>query len=102
MNSKRLSELRYKGHITDSEYKELKLAIKALEQSRWIPVSERLPNIDTENGWKASDVVLVCLADGKIHMGFYCEDKKWRFCESGEEKEPFWKEVIKWQPLPEA
>lgn len=30
MNSKRLSELRYKGHITDSEYKELKLAIKAL------------------------------------------------------------------------
>ena len=32
MNNKRLSELRYKGHITDSEYKELKLAIKALEE----------------------------------------------------------------------
>ena len=32
MNSKRLSELRYKGYITDSEYKELKLAIKALEE----------------------------------------------------------------------
>lgn len=31
MNSKRLSELRYKGHITDSEYKELNLAIKALD-----------------------------------------------------------------------
>ena len=34
MNSKRLSELRYKGHITDSEYKELKLAIKALEKDK--------------------------------------------------------------------
>lgn len=38
MNSKRLSELRYKGHITDSEYKELKLAIKAFDkrqQGEW-------------------------------------------------------------------
>lgn len=39
MNSKRLSELRYKGLITDGEYKELNLAIKALEerpQGEWI------------------------------------------------------------------
>jgi hypothetical protein len=34
MNSKRLSELRYKGYITDSEYKELKLALKALEKDK--------------------------------------------------------------------
>ena len=39
MNSKRLSELRYKGHITDSKYKELKLAIKALEDERPAGVS---------------------------------------------------------------
>ena len=71
------------------------------QTGEWIPVSERLPKIDAENGRKASDVVLVCLADEKIHMGFYFEDKKWRFCESGEEKEPFWKDVIAWQPLPE-
>lgn len=67
----------------------------------WIPVSERLPKIDEENCWKASDVVLVCLANGVMHMGFYCEDKKWRFCESGEAKEPFAFDVIAWQPLPE-
>lgn len=34
MNSKRLSELRYKGHITDSEYKELRLAIETLKEGR--------------------------------------------------------------------
>ena len=31
MDSKRLSELRYKGHITNSEYWELKNTIEALE-----------------------------------------------------------------------
>jgi hypothetical protein len=80
--------------------------IRQLEEAdrphgEWIPVSERLPKIDAENGWKASDTVLVCLVDGMIHMGFYCEDKKWRFCESGEAKESFWKDVIAWMPLPE-
>ena len=39
MTNKRLSELRYKGHITDSEYKELKLAIKTLD------IVERLENM---------------------------------------------------------
>lgn len=38
MNNHRLSELRYKGHITDSEYKELKLAIKALKENKPMPV----------------------------------------------------------------
>ena len=84
--------------------KKLDFAIKNLkeisEKEDWIIVSDRLPKIDAENGWKASDVVLVCLADGKMHMGFYCEDKKWRFCESGEAKEPFVFDVIAWQPLP--
>lgn len=82
----------------------LDFAIKNLkeisEKEDWILVNDKLPKIDAENGWKASDVVLVCLADGKIHMGFYCEDKKWRFCESGEAKEPFVFDVIAWQPLP--
>lgn len=69
--------------------------------NKWISVSERLPEIDTANGFKASDVVLVCLADSKLHMAFYCDDKKWRFCESGEVKEPMWDKVIAWQPLPQ-
>lgn len=45
MNSKRLSELRHKGHITDSEYKELKLALITLEkrpQGEWI--ESEIPN----------------------------------------------------------
>lgn len=36
MNNKRLSELRYKGYITDSEYKELKLALKERPMGHWI------------------------------------------------------------------
>jgi hypothetical protein len=93
----------YLGNKTINTYLDEILEIhKAVRpHGEWIPVSERLPTIDAENGWKASDVVLVFLADGKMHMGFYCDDKKWRFCESGEEKEPFWKDVIAWMPLPE-
>lgn len=43
MNSKRLSELRYKRYITESEYKELKLALIALEkrpQGEWLTAGE--------------------------------------------------------------
>ena len=72
-----------------------------MTNNEWIPVIEKLPMIDVENGWKASEVVLVCLANGYMHMGFYCEDDKWRFCESGEVKEPFVYDVIAWMPLPE-
>lgn len=32
MNGKRLSELRYKGYITDNEYKELKLALEEVKE----------------------------------------------------------------------
>ena len=70
MNSKRLSELRYKGHITDSEYEELKLAIKALEarpQAEWISTSERLPEF--------MDNVLVTIQVGNrnpvVRSGYY-------------------------------
>ena len=96
---KRICDITY----SPESFEALDLAIKALEErphGEWIPVSERLPKIDAENGWKASDTVLVCLVDGMMHMGFYCEDKKWRFCESGEAKESFWKDVIAWMPLP--
>lgn len=63
----------------------------------WIPCSERLPEIDGNT----SDTVLVCTVDGYRHMAFWCDDGKWRYCESGEIKEPIeWVEIIAWQPLP--
>lgn len=63
----------------------------------WIPCSERLPEIDGNT----SDVVLVCTVDGFQHMAFWCDDEKWRYCESGMIKNTMeWTEIIAWQPLP--
>lgn len=59
MNSKRLYELRYKGHITDSEYKELKSAIKAFEAR---PTGH----------WKKSYKSFNCSECGKIAYSWNC------------------------------
>lgn len=65
--------------------------------SGWIPCSERLPNIEGNT----SDTVLVCTIDGFQHMAFWCDDEKWRYCESGMIKNPMeWTVIIAWQPLP--
>ena len=64
----------------------------------WIPCSERLPNIEGNT----SDTVLVCTIDGFQHMAFWCDDGKWRYCESGMIKNSMeWTVIIAWQPLPE-
>ena len=59
MNGKRLSELRYKEYITDSEYKELKLAIKALADKRptgkWILIDDVDDPLDQLNRYKCSE-----------------------------------------------
>lgn len=63
----------------------------------WIPCSERLPDIEGNT----SDTVLVCTIDGFQHMAFWCDDEKWRYCESGMIKKPMeWTEIIAWMPLP--
>ena len=65
--------------------------------SGWIACSERLPDIEGNT----SDTVLVCTIDGFQHMAFWCDDEKWRYCESGMIKKPMeWTEIIAWQPLP--
>ena len=67
----------------------------------WIPCSKRLPEIRFDLNSRTSDTVFVCLENRTMHMAFYCEDDVWRFCESGEAKEPMWDKVIAWMPLPE-
>ena len=49
----------YEG-LTDDDNEALDMAIKALEQTRWIPVSERLP--------KEKGNYLVCYNDGYISV----------------------------------
>lgn len=72
--------------------------MKHLQENSWILCSERLPQVIGHT----SDTVLVCTNDGFRHMAFWCEDNKWRYCESGMIAEPMdWTEIIAWQPLPQ-
>ena len=76
MNSKRLSELRYKGHIMDSEYKELKLAIKALKersQGKWRKIGEEYYNWHNHTVIKCSHCGYVKNIPGEITPNF-CEE----------------------------
>lgn len=80
------------------------LAVEALKEQivrKWIPCSEMLPEIRFDLNSRTSDTVFVCLENSTMHMAFYCDDDVWRFCESGEAKEPMWDKVIAWMPLPE-
>lgn len=71
--------------------------INVVSKNGWIPCSERLPDIEGNT----SDTVLVCTIDGFQHMAFWCDDEKWRYCESGMIKKPMeWTEIIAWMPLP--
>lgn len=81
-----------------SKCKEIVQEVAKEYNNGWIPCSERLPEID---GY-TSDTVLVCTIDGFQHMAFWCNDEKWRYCESGMIRNPMeWTEIIAWQPLPE-
>ena len=64
------------------------MAIKALEQTRWIPVTEDLPETDDE--------VLVTAANGEIYIGFVYKygSRDW-YLNAGSYDEP-----IAWMPLP--
>ena len=72
----------------------VKMASDALEQeTRWIPVSERLP--------EQSDNYLVTNDDGDVEMAYFAHPKDYAISK-GEWREIWYEDnVIAWMPLPE-
>lgn len=72
-------------------------AINALSEPRWIPVTERLPEVNTYviGCFKDGSMTAVCLFDIDEHMTFWraCTDEGWEAdCDS---------EPTHWMPLPQ-
>ena len=65
-------------------------------QPKWISVDEGLPEPHDDG---SVDAVLVT-DDLFVHMAYFNQGI-WRFCESGEMKEPMFYMVKHWMPLPE-
>lgn len=71
----------------------------ALEESQWIPCSDRLPeDSDYHDLWETPDgAVLWCKATGEIGVGWYYESTK-NWCDLWDNGV---KDVIAWMPLPD-
>lgn len=95
-------------HETEVELEALRMAVQALEEKpRWIPCSERLPEMHEELDYigrqEESDLVLICDASElhpQVHVGRCVKigDKVWWRTRE-------WKvldKVTAWMPLPEA
>lgn len=80
-----------------SGYQEaLDMAITALQQTAWIPVGERLPDIDQS--------VLICTKDGQITDGYRWNSEDWFLAWgefNGEHTGGEYNQIIAWMPLPE-
>ena len=75
--------------------------LRAALQQRWIPVTERLPEVlESPHGWPMSDSVLVTDAlFGEVSEASW-DGSAWHF--EGETYERTPREVIGWCPKPEA
>ena len=72
------------------------MAIKALQQTAWIPVGERLPDID--------QIVLICTGDGQITDGYRWNSEDWFLAWgefNGEHTSGEYIQMVAWMPLPE-
>lgn len=71
-----------------------------LEENRWIPVSERLP--DSEENEKYYDMVIISLDNLRVVSGFYRDDVGiWFGNLEGTIYKKITSKVIAWMPLPE-
>lgn len=82
-----------------------KLVKEAPAVNRWIPCSERLPDMPVEGlGAEYSDCCLVCDAHDWIGMAYCLTDGKktwWEFADAQNKVKIDWTEVTHWMPLPE-
>lgn len=87
-------------------------AIELLEQTRWIPVSEKLPEVRDDKYGDTSDDVLICVMDEdgyySISTGFYgyypnngSYQGWWSVWTDGCDKLYSKDKVVAWMPLPQ-
>ena len=75
---------------------ELEIEISKTLGSKWIPVTERLPERNDDGTLNA-----VLVSNGAIqHIAYFTTDEFY-FTENGEMKEPMFYDVTHWMPLPE-
>ncbi len=79
---------RFKGIPTSGAYSEHKFVLDLLEQTEWIPISERLPESD--------DDVLVC-DDVNTFVAWY-DGNKWNSNDCSFER---YRPIMAWMPLPQ-
>lgn len=87
---------------TGLELEAMRMAVQALEEKpRWIPCSERLPEMHEEEfcdeTYRTSDTVLFCIAD-RVHVGYcvrYNDELFWEI-EDGQTCA----NVTAWMPMP--
>ena len=74
--------------VNKHDIEALELAIKALESSSWIPVTERLPEINVE-------VIVTDIETIGTYASWYLGEGFWE-CDNGK----FNNRIIAWMPLP--
>lgn len=84
----RREELKHSVSDLDEDIKAFDMAIEALEQTRWIPVSERLPK-------EHKEVIVTDIETSDTYISRYIGNGYWE-CDNG----VFKNRIISWQPKP--
>ena len=94
LQSKQIPQCGDKEYTADEEYEAYQRAIDAVEQTTWIPVSERLPEDEQE--------ILFSTKTGRVHSGKYHDDDSANQWYSHRDKCRAWNNVVSaWMPLPQ-